>query len=54
MKKIIYILLLVQSGFLMAQTETVVTTNGKKVEVNPYANNCLLYTSDAADDQINV
>ncbi len=25
----------------MAQTETVVTTNGKKVEVNPYANNGL-------------
>ncbi|MCD9576979.1 hypothetical protein [Flavobacterium soyae] len=35
MKKIICILLLIQGGFLMAQeTETVVTINGKKVQVN--------------------
>ncbi|WP_149205618.1 autotransporter outer membrane beta-barrel domain-containing protein [Flavobacterium johnsoniae] len=41
MKKIIHILLLLQSGFIMAQTETVVSPNGKKVQVNPYANNGL-------------
>ncbi|WDF60228.1 hypothetical protein PQ462_02400 [Flavobacterium sp. KACC 22758] len=41
MKKIIHILLLLQSGFIMAQTETVVTPNGKKVQINPYVNNGL-------------
>lgn len=35
MKKIIYLLLLIQSGFIMAQTETMVTINGKKVSINP-------------------
>lgn len=35
MKKIIYLLLLIQSGFLMAQTETVITLNGKKVKIYP-------------------
>ena len=35
MKKVIYMLLLIQSGFMMAQTETVVTINGKKVQFNP-------------------
>lgn len=35
MKKIIGLLLLVQSGFLIAQTETVLTPNGKKVLINP-------------------
>lgn len=28
-------LLLIQSGFMMAQTETVITVNGKKVQFNP-------------------
>lgn len=37
MKKIICMLLLVQSGFMMAQTETVVTPNGKKVTFYPDA-----------------
>lgn len=37
MKKILYILLFFQSAFLMAQTETFVTVNGKKVTFNPYA-----------------
>ncbi len=45
MKKIVCMLLLIQSGFLMAQTETLVTPNGKKVKVftNPLitANNGL-------------
>ncbi len=35
MKKIIYLLLLFQSGFMMAQTETMITVNGKKVSINP-------------------
>jgi len=35
MKKMIYMLLLIQSGFMMAQTETVATINGKKIQVNP-------------------
>jgi len=37
MKKIIYLLFLAQTGFMMAQTETLVTINGKKVTVNPDA-----------------
>ncbi|KAF2327746.1 tail fiber domain-containing protein [Flavobacterium ginsenosidimutans] len=37
MKKIIYMLLLLQGGVMMAQTETVVTVNGKKVQVAPNA-----------------
>ncbi|MBS7254299.1 hypothetical protein [Flavobacterium branchiicola] len=49
MKKIICMLLLIQGGFLMAQTETMVTINGKKVQVNPNsiatANNGLTATS---------
>lgn len=35
MKKIVCMLLLAQSSFMMAQTETFITTNGKKVEINP-------------------
>lgn len=37
MKKLILLLLLVQSGFMMAQTETktFVTENGEKVKMNP-------------------
>ncbi|WJS94029.1 tail fiber domain-containing protein [Flavobacterium johnsoniae] len=35
MKKIICMLLLLQGGFMIAQTETLVTPNGKKVKVNP-------------------
>ncbi|MHC0442507.1 tail fiber domain-containing protein [Flavobacterium sp. 3-210] len=35
MKKIICMLLLIQGGFIMAQTETLVTPNGKKVKINP-------------------
>ncbi|SFD53523.1 beta strand repeat-containing protein [Flavobacterium phragmitis] len=41
MKKIIYMLLLIQSGFMMAQTKTVVTPNGEKVTINPFVNNGL-------------
>ncbi|UPZ15150.1 hypothetical protein [Flavobacterium humidisoli] len=37
MKKIICMLLFIQSGFMMAQTETVVTPNGKKVTFYPGA-----------------
>jgi hypothetical protein len=33
--------LLIQSGFLIAQTKTVVTQNGEKVAINPYTNNGL-------------
>ncbi|MBF4466893.1 hypothetical protein [Flavobacterium sp. LC2016-12] len=50
MKKIVYLLLLIQSGFMMAQTETMVTVNGKKVSINPNtintANNGLTFTND--------
>ncbi|PWB21860.1 hypothetical protein [Flavobacterium sp. HTF] len=35
MKKIVCALLLIQSGFMMAQKETFVTINGKKVQINP-------------------
>jgi len=49
MKKIIYMLLLIQSGFMAAQTETMVTVNGKKVSINPNtlntANNGLTFNS---------
>ncbi|WP_338840826.1 tail fiber domain-containing protein [Flavobacterium ginsenosidimutans] len=37
MKKIVCLLFLIQSGLMMAQTETVVTVNGKKVQVVPNA-----------------
>ena len=37
MKKIACLLFLIQSGLMMAQTETVVTVNGKKVQVAPNA-----------------
>jgi hypothetical protein len=37
MKKIICMLLFIQSGFMMAQTETLVTPNGKKVTIYPSA-----------------
>ncbi|KAF2510097.1 hypothetical protein EYY60_11330 [Flavobacterium zhairuonense] len=39
MKKITCLLLLIQSGFMMAQTKTVVTQNGEKVTIHPNANN---------------
>lgn len=35
MKKLVCMLLLIQSGFAIAQTETFVTINGKKVQINP-------------------
>lgn len=35
MKKILYMLLFFQSGLMMAQTETLLTVNGKKVLFNP-------------------
>lgn len=41
MRKITCMLLLIQSGFMMAQTKTVVTQNGEKVAISPYANNGL-------------
>lgn len=41
MKKIACMLLLIQGGFMMAQTKTVVTQFGEKVIINPYANNGL-------------
>jgi hypothetical protein len=48
MKKIAFLLLLIQSGFMMAQTETVATINGKKIQINPNslatANNGLTIT----------
>lgn len=37
MKKMFYMLLFFQSGLMMAQTETFVTANGKKVSFNPSA-----------------
>ncbi|QDW22423.1 hypothetical protein [Flavobacterium sp. KBS0721] len=54
MKKLIYLLLLIQSGFMIAQTETMVTVNGKKVSINPNtlntANNGL--TSESGNIQL--
>jgi len=41
MKKIIYILLLMQTGFFSAQTKQVVTVHGEKVTIHPNANNGL-------------
>jgi len=41
MKKITCMLLLIQSGFMMAQTKTVVTQNGEKVAISTGANNGL-------------
>lgn len=41
MKKITCILLLIQSGFMMAQTKTVVTQYGEKVTIHPFADNGL-------------
>ncbi|MBF4466897.1 hypothetical protein [Flavobacterium sp. LC2016-12] len=41
MRKITCLLLLIQSGFMMAQTKTVVTQNGEKVAINTGANNGL-------------
>jgi len=35
MKKILCMFLLIQSGLMLAQTETFVTVNGKKVQINP-------------------
>ena len=45
MRKITCLLLLVQTGFMMAQTKTVVTQNGEKVAISPYANNGLTANS---------
>ncbi|WP_426483939.1 hypothetical protein [Flavobacterium sp. 2] len=41
MKKIIYLILLVQSGIALAQTKTVVSPNGEKVTINANVNNGL-------------
>jgi len=41
MKKITCLLLLIQSGFLVAQSKTVVTQFGEKVTISPFANNGL-------------
>ena len=41
MKKLTCLLLLIQSGFMMAQTKTVVTQHGEKLTISPYANNGL-------------
>lgn len=41
MRKITFLLLVIQSGIMMAQTKTVVTPNGERVTINPYANNGL-------------
>ncbi|WP_139257028.1 hypothetical protein [Flavobacterium saccharophilum] len=41
MKKITCMLLLIQSGFIMAQTKTVITQNGEKVAISTGANNGL-------------
>ncbi|MDQ6472540.1 hypothetical protein RB619_18005 [Flavobacterium sp. LHD-80] len=41
MRKITCMLLLIQSGFMMAQTKTVVTQNGEKLTISPLANNGL-------------
>src|SRR5688572_2411159 len=41
MRKITCMLLLIQGGFLMAQTKTVVTQNGEKVAITTGANNGL-------------
>lgn len=39
MKKIVCLILLIQSGFMMAQTKTVATVNGEKVVIHPNADN---------------
>jgi len=44
MKKITFMLFLIQSGFMMAQTKTVVTQFGEKVTISPNANNGLTAT----------
>ena len=41
MKKFTCLLLLIQSGLIIAQTKTVVTPYGEKVTISPYANNGL-------------
>ena len=45
MKKITCMLLVIQSGFMMAQTKTVVTQNGEKVAISASANNGLTTNS---------
>ncbi len=50
MKKIIYLILLVQSGITLAQTKTVVTQYGEKVTIHPNANNGL--TAENGDVQL--
>ncbi len=45
MKKITCMLLVIQSGFMMAQTKTVVTQNGEKVAISTSANNGLTTNS---------
>ncbi|MDQ6472539.1 hypothetical protein RB619_18000 [Flavobacterium sp. LHD-80] len=45
MKKLTCLLLLIQSGFLIAQSKTVVSSNGEKVTISPYANNGLTANS---------
>ncbi|WP_433814071.1 hypothetical protein [Flavobacterium johnsoniae] len=41
MKKFMFLVLMIQSGFVFAQTKTVVTMYGEKVTINPYVNNGL-------------
>jgi len=41
MKKIMCMLLLMQGGFMIAQTKTVVSPYGEKIQINPYVNNGL-------------
>ncbi|WP_433814075.1 hypothetical protein [Flavobacterium johnsoniae] len=41
MKKITFLVLMIQSVFVFAQTKTVVTMYGEKVTINPYVNNGL-------------
>lgn len=45
MKKVMYVLLLAQSTFLMAQVKTVVTVNGEKVTINTGVDNGISATS---------
>ncbi|WP_338840825.1 tail fiber domain-containing protein [Flavobacterium ginsenosidimutans] len=52
MKKIACLLFLIQSGLMMAQTETFVTVNGKKVKMNPKSLNTANNGVTAVNDTI--
>lgn len=45
MKKYIYLLLLVQSSLVIAQTKTVVSPYGEKIVINPYVDNGITATN---------